>query len=54
MSAQPGPVTLVPGAAIRVVRLFDTAGRYRVLTSVGSIADLTDAQADTSNAVDVR
>jgi hypothetical protein len=54
MSAQPGPVTLVPGAAIRVVRLFDTAGRYRVLTSVGSIADLTDAQADTSNTVDVR
>ncbi|HEY5062308.1 MAG TPA: hypothetical protein VII52_12280, partial [Gemmatimonadaceae bacterium] len=53
MSDQPGPVTLVPGATIQLVRFFDMAGRYRFLASVALIADLSDAQTDTSNAVDV-
>jgi hypothetical protein len=53
MSNQPGPVTLIPGAALQLVRFFDSPGRYRFLASVGSIADLSDAQRDVSNAVDV-
>lgn len=53
MSDQPGPVTLAPGATLQLVRFFDTAGRYRFLASVGLIADLSDAQTDTSNAFDV-
>lgn len=53
MSDQPGPVALTPGATLQLVRFFDTAGRYRFLASIGSIADLSDAQMDTSNAVDV-
>ena len=53
MSDQPGPVALAPGATIQLVRFFDTAGRYRFLASVGLSADLSDAQTDTSNPIDV-
>jgi hypothetical protein len=53
MSDQPGPVALIPGATLQLVRFFDAAGRYRFLVSVGSIADLSDAQRDMSNVLDV-
>jgi len=49
----PGPVELAPGGTLQIVRVFDTAGRYRFFTTVGAQADLTDGDRSTSNAVDV-
>lgn len=50
----PGPVRLAPGESITIVRVFDAAGRYRFLSPVGEMEDLSDASQVASNAFDVQ
>ena len=51
--AAPGQVQLVPGERIVLTRVFDITGRYRVLVTVGTSDDLTDAASVYSNGFDV-
>lgn len=50
----PGPVRLAPGESITVARVFSIAGRYRFLSRVGEMEDLSDATQAASNAFDVQ
>ena len=50
----PGPVRLAPGESITVTRVFSIAGRYRFLSPVGEMEDLSDATQVASNAFDVQ
>jgi len=52
--AAPGPVRLAPGASLTVSRVLSVAGRYRFITSVGAMEDLSDAAQAASNAFDVQ
>ena len=53
VSTAPGQVRLAPGERIELARVFDIAGRYRVLVMVGTNDDLTDASRVYSNGFDV-
>ena len=47
----PGPVQLLPGASVDVVRVFQ-AGRYRITASVATASDLSNSVTAISNAFD--
>ena len=53
VSTEPGPVQVAAGASLQVLRFFSDRGHYRFLVSVGTTPDLRDAEAATSNAVDI-
>jgi hypothetical protein len=49
----PGPVRLAPGESISMVRVLSQSGRFRYVTPVGELEDLSDATQTASNAFDV-
>jgi len=53
VTGAPGPVRLAPGEQIVLTRVFSVTGRYRVLVTVGTKDDLTDAATVYSNGFDV-
>jgi hypothetical protein len=52
--AAPGPVRLAPGESLTAARVLSVAGRYRFITPVGAMEDLSDATQTPSNAFDVQ
>jgi hypothetical protein len=51
--AVPGPVRLAPGESITVVRVLSVPGRFRFVTPVSELEDLSDATQTASNAFDI-
>lgn len=49
----PGPVRLAPGESITVVRVLSIPGRFRFVTPVGELEDLSDATQTASNAFNI-
>jgi len=49
----PGPVRLAPGESINLVRVLSLPGRFRFITPVGELEDLSDATQTASNAFDI-
>jgi len=49
----PGPVRLAPGESINLVRVLSLPGRFRFITPVGEMEDLSDATQTASNAFDI-
>jgi len=49
----PGPVRLAPGESINLVRVLSLPGRFRFITPVGEMEDLSDATQMASNAFDI-